>query len=143
MNKSKRPRIEKHAVRIVSSLDYKISPGENVPSKSETVPNEAYTIRELIDKARAGVALDLIVSERHSAYASESDQFEDYDAVDPTQSEDFDLVDAQNAAEIIKDVQQKAERNKPKAKEAEESDEESGDSDKTESIEVEKQKQDE
>ena len=59
--------------------------------KSETVPGEAQTVRDLLSKFTAGMVMSV---GRKVYYDQDDPEDPDFDRIDPSLSPDYDLVDA-------------------------------------------------
>ena len=89
-------------MKITTQYNYEGPKGEVNESDSLTVPGEAYTIPQLMERVRGGIPLNTLVDIKEDHFASESD----FDTFVP--EADYDLVDAmehqQQSAEIIADA---------------------------------------
>ena len=93
--------------KVINYLEYnhKENPGELNTAESETVPNQAFTVREVLLRFNNGTLPNIVQPVYY-------DDTEDYDNIDPTQNPAFDLVDAENILNEIKNNQQEREKNK-------------------------------
>lgn len=87
-------------MKWVNHFNYKPSPGEVNSGELKTIPNEAYTVRELLEKYATGIQIDL---ERNVDYIDEGD----FGTKRLFISKDADLTDID---ELRKDVELKKER---------------------------------
>lgn len=71
-------KIEGRVVKIVNWNNYKITRGEVFTNPSMTVPDESYTIQEILEKYSRGINLNI---ERQGEY----DNSEDFDIIDQRQ----------------------------------------------------------
>ena len=78
--------------------------------KSETVPNQTFTIQEIITRFTGGIMPNV---NRKISYDQEDLREENFDAIDPTRRPDYDLVDA------IYDIENLTERFLERKREAE------------------------
>jgi len=89
-------------MEIITKYNYKGPKGEVNESDSLTVPGEAYTIPQLMERVRGGIPLNSLVDIKEDHFASESD----FDTFVP--EADYDLVDAmehqQQSAKTIADA---------------------------------------
>jgi len=89
-------------MKITTQYNYEGPKGEVNEGDSLTVPGEAYTIPQLMERVRGGIPLNTLVDIKEDHYASDSD----FDTFVP--EADYDLVDAmehqQQSAEIIADA---------------------------------------
>lgn len=79
-------------------------------SESETVPNQTYTIQEIITRFTGGIMPNV---NRQIEFDQEDLREENFDAIDPTRRPDYDLVDA------IYDIENLTERFLERKREAE------------------------
>lgn len=78
--------------------------------KSETVPNQTFTIQEIITRFTGGIMPNI---SRKIEFDQEDLREENFDAIDPTRRPDYDLVDA------IYDIENLTERFLERKREAE------------------------
>ena len=78
--------------------------------KSETVPNQTFTIQEIITRFTGGIMPNV---NRKIEFDQEDPRDENFDAIDPTRRPDYDLVDA------IYDIENLTERFLERKREAE------------------------
>ena len=100
-------------MKIITQWNYLGPIGEVNNEESLTVPGEAYTIPQLMERVNGGIPLNTLVDIKEDHFASDAD----FDTFVP--EADYDLVDAmehqQQSAEIIADAQErltKAEKEK-------------------------------
>jgi len=100
-------------MKITTIYNYTGPKGEINESDSLTVPGEAYTINQLLERANGGIPLNSLVEIKEGHYASDAD----FDTFVP--EADYDIAEAhedqQKAAEIIADAKKrllKAEKEK-------------------------------
>ena len=82
--------------KVINYLEYnyKENVGEINTQESETVPNQAYTVKEVLLKFSQGTLPNIVQPVYY-------DDTEDFDNIDPTHNPAFDLVDAEN---ILKEI---------------------------------------
>jgi len=89
-------------MQITTIYNYKGPKGEVNNSDSLTVPGEAYTINQLLERANGGIPLNSLVEIKEGHFASEAD----FDTFVP--EADYDIAEAhedqQKAAQIIADA---------------------------------------
>jgi len=95
MKKSKKP-------AYLTQHTYTCKPGKIFTQESLTVPGEAFTIQELLDRANAGVPLQSLVRIHDEKYVN-NDDFDLY-----TNDGDLDISDIHNIAEFAHDTIQEA-----------------------------------
>jgi len=100
-------------MKITTIYNYTGPVGEINEEDSLTVPGEAYTIPQLMERARGGIPLNSLVDIKEGHFADEAD----FDTFVP--EADYDIADAyedqQKAAEVIADAKKrlkKAEKDK-------------------------------
>ena len=91
--------------KVINYLEYnhKENPGEINTLESVTVPNQAFTVKEVLLRFNNGTLPNIV----QPVYYDDTD---DYDNIDPTQNPAFDLVDAENILNEIKNNQQEREK---------------------------------
>lgn len=108
--------MKKQTIKINTALTYKWIPAYGTTPKMEslTVPGEAYTIQQLLDRTQGGIPINSLVDVKEGHFASDAD----YDTFVP--EPDFDIVDAdllhQQSTAVIKDAEQKLAASKSKKK---------------------------
>ena len=82
--------------RVINYLDYnyKENEGEINLSESETVPNQAFTVTEVLLRFNNGTLPNIVQPVFY-------DDTDDFDNIDPTLNPAFDMVDAEN---ILKEI---------------------------------------
>lgn len=92
--------------KVINYLEYdfKNHPGETNNQNSETVPGQAYTVTEVLLRFNNGTLPNIVQPVYY-------DDNEDFDNIDPTLNPAFDLVDAEN---ILNDIKNNLEREKNK-----------------------------
>lgn len=98
--------------KVINYLEYnhKENPGEINTTESETIPNQAFTVTEVLLRFSQGTLPNI----QQPVYYDDTD---DFDNIDPTQNPAFDLVDAEN---ILKEINHnKQERYKESLKQTE------------------------
>lgn len=87
---------KKEYPRVINHLDYnyKENEGEINLSESETVPNQAFTVKEVLLRFNNGTLPNIVQPVFY-------DDTEDFDNIDPTLNPAFDMVDAEN---ILKQI---------------------------------------
>ena len=93
--------------KVINYLEYnhKENQGEINTLKSETVPNQAFTVREVLLRFNNGTLPNIV----QPVYYDDTD---DFDNIDPTQNPAFDMVDAENILKEINNNQKEREQNK-------------------------------
>lgn len=86
----------KKLVRAIT-FEPKDHPGEKNDLPSLTVPDQSFTIAEILEKHTQGIPLGIL---KQGSYSGT----EDFDDFDETRRPDFDLVDAQDLTEQIGQV---------------------------------------
>lgn len=102
-------------IRTSQNYDWKADKGEISLLPSKTVPNEALSIAEILQRFTQGYE-----APRKQSYYSNTEDFED---IDPTRSPDFDLADAHEEMTALNARIRRAQTEKPKPKEAAETEE--------------------
>ena len=98
--------------KVINYLDYnyKENEGEINLSESETVPNQAFTVTEVLLRFNNGTLPNIVQPVFY-------DDTDDFDNIDPTLNPAFDMVDAEN---ILKEINNnKKERDKKSLEEEE------------------------
>ena len=92
--------------RVINYLEYnhKENKGEVNNGESETVPGQAYTVTEVVLRFNNGTLPNIVQPVYY-------DDNEDFDNIDPTLNPAFDIVDAEN---ILNDIKNNLEREKNK-----------------------------
>lgn len=107
--------IEKVYPRVINYLEYNHlkHPGEINTLETETVPNQAFTVKEVLLRFNNGTLPNIV----QPVYYDDTD---DYDNIDPTQNPAFDMVDAENILKQInnnkKEREEKITQNSPHQK---------------------------
>jgi len=100
-------------MKITTIYNYKGPKAEINKGDSLTVPGEAYTIPQLMERARGGIPLNSLVNIHEDHFADEAD----FDTFVP--EADYDLAEAhedqQNAAQIIADAKKALAKQKKEA----------------------------
>jgi len=104
--------MKKQITQFRTHFNYKWLPEYGTPDMGDslTVPGEAYTIQQLLDRAQGGIPINTLVDVKDGHYASDAD----FDTFVP--GPDHDMVDTENMAEealaVIADAKQKIESTK-------------------------------
>ena len=93
--------------KVINYLEYnhKENPGETNTGESKTVPNQAFTVREVLLRFNNGTLPNIV----QPVYYDDTD---DFDNIDPTQNPAFDLVDAENILNEINNNKKEREEKK-------------------------------
>lgn len=84
-------------MKIQTQANYKYKGGHQMDQESMTIPNQSYSVREILQRFQAGTLANI----SKPIYYELEDDSDDFDNVDITQSPDFDLVDAENYLHAI------------------------------------------
>lgn len=100
---------EKNYPRVINYLEYNHlkHPGEINTQESETVPNQAFTVKEVLLRFNNGTLPNIV----QPVYYDDTD---DYDNINPTENPAFDLVDAENILKSINNNKKEREELKTK-----------------------------
>lgn len=95
--------------KVINYLEYdfKNQPGETNNQNSETIPGQAYTVTEVLIRFNNGTLPNIVQPVYYDAS-------EDFDNIDPTLNPAFDIVDAENILNDIKNNQKEREKINPK-----------------------------
>ena len=98
---------EKNYPKVINYLEYnhKENQGEINFTESETVPNQAFTVSEILLRFSQGTLPNI-------AQPVYYDDMDDFDNIDPIQNPAFDLVDAENILNEINNNLKEREKNK-------------------------------
>lgn len=91
---------------IRSTQNYTPDPGEKPSGVSLTVPDDSYTIKELLARHEAGLGLGI---QRLGNYDLGEDD-EDHDAIDMNQFQQLDITDKEILLENTREIQADAKR---------------------------------
>ena len=93
--------------RVINNLEYnyKENPGEINTLQSETVPNQAFTVTEVLLRFSQGTLPNIV----QPVYYDDTD---DFDNIDPTLDPAFDMVDADNILNQIENNKKEREEKK-------------------------------
>lgn len=86
--------------KLINPRNYVPSPGERVPGVSETVPNEALSIKEILRRFTKGMPLDVL--EKEGAY----DEHASFDSIDLEKLKHADLYEQMEVLDKMKLVAQ-------------------------------------
>lgn len=97
---------QKEYPKVINYLEYNYieNLGEVNTEESETVPNQAYTVSEVLLRFSQGTLPNIDQPLYH-------DDTDDFDNIDPTLDPAFDLVDAENILNDINNNQKEREKN--------------------------------
>lgn len=97
----------KNYPKVINYLEYnhKEKLGEVNTAESETVPNQAFTVTEILQRFSNGTLPNIV----QPVYYDDTD---DFDNIDPTQNPAFDIVDAENILKEINNNKIEREKNK-------------------------------
>lgn len=96
---------QKEYPKVINYLEYDFTSqlGEINQEESVTVPGQAFTVKEVLLRFNNGTLPNIVQPVYH-------DDIEDFDNIDPTLDPAFDLVDAENILNDIKNNQTEREK---------------------------------
>lgn len=101
----------KQIIQTSQNYEYTDHAGEKLSGNSMTIPDESYTIREILEKFTMGYD----IPRKHPQYSNT----DDFDDVDPTAAPDFDLADVtMERARILEEIEERRARKQKVVKQA-------------------------
>lgn len=101
--------------KVINYLEYnhKEHLGEINTTESETIPGQAYTVKEVLLRFNNGTLPNIVQPVYH-------DDTDDFDDIDPTLDPAFDIVDAENILKQINNNKKERDKESLETKEVEE-----------------------